>query len=128
MTQTPRPGNPGDHSEDWAAARAGDPVAQSVARIEARLARIESDSGDVTHTIMGELAGLRADLLHAHERLDGVPDTLVAGVRAEIALAARRRAAQRRLHVLLWLVCALCVALAVILIWLPPPDARPLLR
>ena len=32
-------------------------------RLEARLAQLENDSGDVAHMIMGDLAGVRADLI-----------------------------------------------------------------
>ena len=115
--------SPGDFPEARAKDRAGDPVAESITRIEARLARLENDSGKMTVLIMGDLAGIRADLLYLHDRIDAIPGMVRNSIREEIALATRRR-----LQVVIWLVIAFCAVLALIFLSLTLPDALQLLR
>ncbi len=71
-------------------------------RLEEQFTRLDSDNSEVTKLMFGDLAGIRAELLHLQERLDRVPDTeaLIAAVREDIARAAHieaRRARNRAL-------------------------------
>lgn len=94
-------------------------LGQYIAALRQDIDTLGTDSAGITAQIIGDLAGLRADMIALQEQLP-TPASLADAVHQELLRAARARARRGRRTTLALLTFLLVLALLAVAIWFAP--------